>query len=326
MTTPAQTTYGFHCSHEQHAPSALLRLAQQAEAAGFTAAMCSDHFHPWGEAQGHSGFTWSWLGAALQATRLSFGTVCAPGQRYHPAIVAQAAATLAEMFPQRFWVSLGSGEALNESITGDPWPAKPVRQQRMEECAAVMRRLWAGETVTHRGVVTVHEAKLYSRPAQPPMIVGAALTPETARRAGSWADALITIPGPRDHMREIIEAFRSGGGTGKPIFLQVALSLAPTDAESERIAIDQWPQAALSATQLADIPTPRAFDEAVRGVDRRTVLESIRAFADVERHLALLEEDAAMGFARIYLHNVNPDHRLFFERLAPRVVAVPAHR
>jgi probable non-F420 flavinoid oxidoreductase len=320
VTTQIRTTIGFHCPHEQHAPSALLRLAQQAHAAGFAHAMCSDHFHPWGEAQGQSGFTWSWLGAAMQATPLSFGTVCAPGQRYHPAIVAQAAATLAEMYPGRFWISLGSGEALNESITGDPWPPKPRRQQRMEECAAIMRALWAGETVTHRGTVTVHNAKLYSRPAAPPMIVGAALTPATARRAGGWADALITIPGARDRMREVLDAFREGGGEGKPMFLQVALSIAATDAESERIVLEQWPQAALTSDMLADIPTPQEFDQAVRKVDRETVLASSRAWADPQRHVAMLQEDAAMGFERIYLHNLSRDHRIFFDRLAPHVL------
>jgi coenzyme F420-dependent glucose-6-phosphate dehydrogenase len=127
----AKTTFGFHCSHEQHAPSALLRHARLAATAGFGAAMCSDHFHPWSERQGQSGFAWSWLGAALASTPLSFGTVCAPGQRYHPAVVAQAAATLAEMFPRRFWLAVGSGEALNESITGEPYPPKPQRNERL---------------------------------------------------------------------------------------------------------------------------------------------------------------------------------------------------
>src|SRR4051812_39255083 len=109
---------GWHCSHEQHPPSALLAHIRLAADAGFAAAMCSDHFHPWSERQGHSGFAWSWLGAALAHTALSFGTVCAPGQRYHPAVIAQAAATLAEMFPQRVWLAIGSGEALNEAVTG----------------------------------------------------------------------------------------------------------------------------------------------------------------------------------------------------------------
>src|SRR3954462_3616377 len=140
---------GFHASHELFPPRELLRMVEDAERAGFGAAMCSDHFHPWTERQGQSGFAWAWLGAALQATRLPFGVVCAPGQRYHPAIIAQAAATLAQMFPGRLWVALGTGQNLNEHINGGPWPPKPERQARLKEAVTVIRALWAGETVDH---------------------------------------------------------------------------------------------------------------------------------------------------------------------------------
>ena len=130
---------GFHASHEQFGPRRLLRLVRSAEQAGFSAALCSDHLHPWTSAQGQSGHAWSWLGAALEATSLRMGVVTAPGYRYHPAVIAQACATLAEMYPERFWVALGSGEALNECITGERWPAKDQRNARLEECAKVMR-------------------------------------------------------------------------------------------------------------------------------------------------------------------------------------------
>ena len=123
------TIVGFHASHEQAHPAELLRSVQRAEEVGFDAAMCSDHFAPWSARQGHSGFAWSWLGAAMATTSLPFGIVYAPGQRYHPAIVAQASATLAAMFPGRFWMALGTGEAVNEHITGDRWPTKPERKR-----------------------------------------------------------------------------------------------------------------------------------------------------------------------------------------------------
>jgi G6PDH family F420-dependent oxidoreductase len=132
-------TIGFHASHELFPPGELLRLVQAAEQAGFGAAMCSDHFHPWTERQGQSGHAWAWLGAVLQATSLPFGVVCAPGQRYHPAIIAQAAATLASMYPGRFWVAFGTGQNLNEHITGSPWPSKPERQERLLESVGVVR-------------------------------------------------------------------------------------------------------------------------------------------------------------------------------------------
>jgi coenzyme F420-dependent glucose-6-phosphate dehydrogenase len=300
---------GFHCSHEQHSPSRLLALLRHAEAAGFRAGMCSDHFHPWTARNGHSGAAWSWLGAALQATSMTLGTVCAPGQRYHPAIVAQAAATLAEMYPDRLWVTLGTGEALNEAITGDPWPSKATRTARLRESVSIMRALWNGEEVTARGHVTVERARLYTRPARPPMIVGAALTPETAREVGAWADGLITAAGPREATRTLVEAFREGGGDGKPMWLQVALSYAPTDAEARNAAIREWPHSALSTTELADLPTPEAFDAASARVQPDDVLRRVRASADIERHRAWIEEDLALGFSRVYLHNVARDHQ-----------------
>src|SRR5512133_1751750 len=138
---------GFHCSHEQIHPLRLLRDVQHAEQAGFTAAMSADHLSPWSSRQGQSGYAWSWLGAAMATTGLPFGVVTAPGQRYHPAVTAQALATLAAMFPGRFWAALGSGEASNERVTGAVWPRKDVRDARLVECVDVIRRLLAGETV-----------------------------------------------------------------------------------------------------------------------------------------------------------------------------------
>jgi G6PDH family F420-dependent oxidoreductase len=184
---------GLHHSHEQIAPSELLKVAQTAEAAGFGAAMSSDHFSPWSARQGESGFAWSWLAAAMATTSLPFGVVNAPGQRYHPAIIAQAAATLCEMFPARLWIALGTGEASNEHITGDPWPDKPTRNARLRECADVMRALFAGEEVTHHGLVHVDRARLWTLPAEPPPLVGAAVSEPTARWLAGWADGLATI-------------------------------------------------------------------------------------------------------------------------------------
>jgi len=312
------TMLGFHCSHEQYPPEQLLSHAQRAAEAGFAHAMCSDHFYPWSARQGHSGYTWSWLGAALATTPLSFGTVCAPGQRYHPAIIAQAVATLARMNPGRVWLAVGSGEALNEVLTGDPWPDKDARNARLETCVDVMRALWAGETVTADGLVRVHQARLYDPPPEQPMIVGAALSADTARWMGGWADALITIAGDRDTMRETLDAFREGGGEHKPAFLQVALSFAPTDDEAADAAYDQWRQAALTSEQLADLPTPEAFDEAAESITKDDVVGRIRTSSSIERQLDLLREDAEMGFDRIYLHNVARDHQdRFIEAMAP---------
>jgi probable non-F420 flavinoid oxidoreductase len=317
-----------HFSHEQLPPSLLLRHAVLAAQAGFEHAMCSDHFQPFSERQGHSGFAWSWLGAALAATPMSFGTVCAPGQRYHPAIVAQAAATLGEMFPDRFWVAVGSGEAVNESITGDPWPPKAQRNARLAECVAVMRDLWAGRTVSLDSHVVVSNARLHVRPPRRVPLIGAALTPETARWAGGWADGLITAAQSRDTMRAIVDAFREGGGTGKPMFLQVALSYAPSDEEAAAAAFDQWPQCVLTPPQLADIASPAEFDRASAHATLEDVVARSRVSADAGRQQAWLQEDAALGFDRIYLHNLARAHQETFiemcaTRLLPALAATP---
>lgn len=311
---------GYHASHEQFAPSELLRYVRAAEAAGFGAAMCSDHFHPWSERQGQSGFAWSWLGAALQASGLSFGVVNAPGQRYNPAIIAQAAATLAEMFPARFWVALGSGQALNEHITGERWPSKPERNQRLHEAVEVIRRLWAGETVSHDGMFRLDEAKLYTRPAEPPKIIGAAITAETAGWLASWADGLITIAQPRDRMRRVVEAFRANGGAGKPIYLQAQHSYAGTEDEARRGAHEQWGVNIFPSLVLSDLRMPQQFDAAGAFVQPDELDHSFRISADLQRHLAWLQQDVELGFERIYIHNINRNQQRFIEAFGEHVL------
>jgi coenzyme F420-dependent glucose-6-phosphate dehydrogenase len=319
------TRIGYHASHEQYAPSELLRLVRRAEQAGFQSAMCSDHFHPWGEKQGHSGFAWSWLGAALQATSLSFGVVTVPGGwRYNPAIIAQAAATLAEMFPGRFWIAPGSGELLNEGITGERWPPKAERNARLRDACDVIRALWRGETVTHRGLVTVEEARIYSLPKEPPKIVGAALSPETAEWLGEWADGMITVVGPRESMRKMIDAFRRGGGEGKPIYLQAQLSYAKTEEEALRGAWEQWRTVKLPSPVLSDLRLPAQFDAIGEGVRPDEVREKMRVSASIQQHIDWLAEDVEMGFEEINLHCVHREQQerfidVFGERVLPGV-------
>jgi probable non-F420 flavinoid oxidoreductase len=295
---------GYHASHEQLPPSALLRCVVAAEAAGFQAAMCSDHFAPWSSRQGHSGFAWSWLGAALQATGLSFGVVNAPGQRYHPAIVAQAAATLSELFGDRFWLALGSGEASNEHITGDRWPAKAERRARLGEAAAVIRALLAGETVSHDGLVRVDRAKLWTLPARPPMLVGAAVSPDTAAWVGGWADGLVTINQDLDTLAAVIDAFRGNGGGGKPLFLQVHLSWAADEEEALAVAHDQWRTNVFDTSVAMELELPEQFEAAARFVTPEDVRSAVLVSADLGRHTAWLAEYAELGFDRIYLHEV----------------------
>ena len=311
---------GFHANHEQVRPDRLLRLVQAAEAAGFDAAMCSDHWAPWSEEQGESGFAWSWLGAALEATSLSFGVVNAPGQRYHPAIVAQAAATLSVMYPDRFWLAVGSGERMNEHITGEEWPTKAERNERLRESADVIRRLWAGETVTHRGRVTVSEAKLWTRPERPPLLVGAAITPETAGWVAGWADALITVWQPSEQLDAVVEAFRSGGGAGKPMYLQVHLAWAPTEDEARRDAFAQWRQNALGSAVLADLAHPSQMAAAAEHVRPEDLESSVLISAELDEHVTRLRDEIDRGWDALYLHEVGPEQERFVEAFGREVL------
>jgi coenzyme F420-dependent glucose-6-phosphate dehydrogenase len=311
---------GYHASHEQFPPSELLRLVQRAEAAGFEAALNSDHFHPWTDAQGHSGFAWSFMGAALAKTQLSFGVVNAPGQRYHPAIIAQALGTLAEMFPGRAWAALGSGQYLNEAITGGGWPAKDLRNARLRECVEVMRALFRGETVTHRGLVTVEGAKLYSRPAVAPLLVGAAITEKTAEWVGSWADGLITVSRPPELLRPVVEAFRRGGGEGKPMFLKVQLSWAEDEQRACEGAHQQWAANVFASPVLSDLRAPEQFALAAEHVQLQDMAQAVRISSSLQQHVDWLGEDLRLGFERLYLHNVNRDQERFIDAFGQHVL------
>ncbi len=313
---------GYHASHEQYNPKELLNYVQLAEKAGFQAAMCSDHFTPWSERQGQSGFAWSWLGAALQATsNVSFGMVNAPGQRYHPAIIAQAVATLAVMFPGRVWCAFGSGQYMNEHITGEGWINKPDRNARLLECVEVIRALWRGETVSFQGkYITVDEAKLYSRPDEPPMIFGAAITPETAEWVGSWADGIITVYKPYEKQKQFVEAFHKGGGKGKPMLLQAQTSYARTEKEALAGAHDQWRNNILASRVLTELRMPNQFDTLGELIRPEDLEGHIRISSDPKQHIEWLQQDIELGFDRIYVHNVNRDQERFIETFGEKVL------
>src|SRR4051812_40223006 len=294
---------GFHNSHEQVHPAALLTAVQHAEEVGFTAAMCSDHLTPWNARQGESGFAWSWLGAAMATTSLPFGAVNAPGQRYHPVIVAQAVATLGTMFPGRFWVALGSGEAMNEHITGDPWPSKDVRDARLRECVDVIRALLAGEEVTHQGLVTVDRARIWSLPEQPPALIAPAVSVATARRGAAWADGLVTINQPHDHLREMVAAYRDAGGRGK-LVLQVHLSYDPDPDRALATAFEEWRNGVVGPPRAGDLDPPQALERARATATPADVAQVVRVSSDLGRHAAWIAEYVELGFDDIYLHHV----------------------
>ncbi|MEZ2224016.1 TIGR03885 family FMN-dependent LLM class oxidoreductase [Rhizobium sp. RCC_161_2] len=317
---------GYHASHEQFAPRELIDHVRLAEQAGFGGVMSSDHFAPWSKRQGQSGFAWTWLGAAMQATTLPFGLITVPsGWRYHPAITAQASATLAQLFPGRFpWMAVGSGQALNEHVVGAPWPDKSGRNARLLAGVEIMRALWAGETIDRSEPIKIDDTKLYTLPDEPPRIIAGALSVETARWAGSWADGLITVSQAREKLGDIVEAFRLGGGQGKPLYLQVHISHASSYDIALANAFDQWRNNAVTADMAETLRTPQEFDNACSAVRPEDMHQHVRISSDIGRHVAWLEEDAAMGFEQIYVHNVGRNQREFIESFGNDVL--PAFR
>jgi probable non-F420 flavinoid oxidoreductase len=313
------TVIGFHASHEQVHPATLLDAVVAAEEAGFTAAMSSDHFSPWSERQGHSGFAWSWLGAALARTSLPFGVVNAPGQRYHPAIVAQAAATLTAMFPGRLWVALGTGEASNEHITGDGWPRKEVRTARLQECVDVIRALHRGEEVSHDGLVRVDRARVWTLPEEPPPLIGAAVSPATAAWAAGWADGLVTVDQPLDDLRRVLAAYREAGGRG-PAALQVHLSYAATDDEALAIAHDQWRTNVFAPPVCWDLEMVEHFDLAAERVRPEDVRRTVLVSSDPGQHAEWIAERSALGFDAVHLHHVGQTQDEFIDVFGAKVL------
>lgn len=316
---PCMTRFGFHASHEQIPPAQLLADVQRAEQAGFEMGMCSDHYSPWSRRQGHSAFSWAWLGAALATTGLTWGTVSAPGQRYHPAILAQAIGTLGSMFPGRLWVALGSGEASNEHITGERWPRKEVRVERLEECVGIIRRLLEGDEVSHDGLVTVDRARLWEVPDPRPRLVGPAVSLASAARVAAWSEGMVTVNQPVERLREMVAAHREAGGAG-PLALQVHLSWAPTEGEAEQIAHEQWRSNVFAEPVPWDLETADAFDVISEEVTVAQVRAAVNVSSDLGWHRDRLAEYADLGFDEVYLHHVGQSQARFIDAFGEQVL------
>jgi coenzyme F420-dependent glucose-6-phosphate dehydrogenase len=313
---------GYHASQEQFTPAELVGFAVAAERAGFSSVMSSDHLAPWSERQGQSGFTWTWLGAAMQATSIPFGLITVPtGFRYHPVMTAQAAATLAELFPGRFpWMAVGSGQALNEHFTARRWPSKQERNELLLAGVEIIRELWSGATVSRKQPIAVDEARLYTLPERSPRLIAGALSPKTAEWAGAWADGLITVNQPREQLQTMIDVFRKAGGEGKPLYLQVHVSYAATEEQARANAFDQWRSNAITADMAETLRSPEAFDGAAKNVKPGDMDEHVRISSSLSAHIEWLEEYVAMGFAEIYVHNVGRNQSEFIERYGAEVI------
>jgi coenzyme F420-dependent glucose-6-phosphate dehydrogenase len=308
----AVTKLGYTLSSEEFDAPSLVAQAERAEQAGFAFASISDHFHPWVDAQGNSPFVWGTLGAISQRTErieLMTGVTC-PTTRIHPAIVAQAAATAASLLPGRFSFGVGTGENLNEHIVGDRWPGVAERQDRLGEAIEVIRKLWKGELTSHRGKhFTVENARIYSLPDELPPLLVAVAGKKSVKLAARLGDGLVgTAP-----VAESVQQFRSEGGEGKPTFGQLHVCWAEDEEAAKKLALEQWPNGALSGAFFLELPLPTHFEEAAGALDEEDIAESVVCGPDPERHRAAIQEYVDAGYDHIYVHQVGPDQDGFFD-------------
>jgi coenzyme F420-dependent glucose-6-phosphate dehydrogenase len=302
---------GYALSSEEHPASVLVSNARRAEKAGFEFLGISDHFHPWTDRQGQSPFVWSVIGAIAAATeRIRIGTgVTCPLIRIHPAIIAQAAATSAELLPGRFFLGVGTGENLNEHVLGDRWPSSEERLAMLEEAIEVMRLLWSGEEVSHRGrYYTVDHARIYTLLEGPPPIMVAAKGPNAAELAAKAGDGIVS-PAPD---ADLLETFDKAGGRGKPRYGMLHVCWAESEEEAIRIAREWWPNSALKGEMSLELPLPKHFEQAAALVRPDDISESIVCGPDAKPYLSAIREFVDSGFDHVYLHQVGPDQEGFF--------------
>jgi G6PDH family F420-dependent oxidoreductase len=314
---------GYKLMSEEHGPADLLRNARRAEQAGFDFAAISDHFSPWIEEQGHASFAWSVLGALANATqRIGLMTaVTCPIMRYHPAIIAQAAATLGLLGGDRFTLGLGAGERLNEHVAGEGWPGVGERHHRLSEAIDIIQGLLAGSLANYRGEhFRLDHARLFDRPERKPAVVIAAGGPEAARLAARKGDGLIATE-PR---ADLIEAYRAAGGTG-PCYAEVALCHAPTEAEGRRIAHHYFRWSVTGWPVMAELPNVESFAAATKHVSPEAVGQMVSCGPSPEPHLAAIERYRQAGYDHVILTQIGPEQERFiefFERdLAPALRA-----
>jgi G6PDH family F420-dependent oxidoreductase len=312
---------GYSLASEELHPTDMVRAAQRAEEIGFQSAWLSDHFHPWIDRQGASPFVWSVIGGIAATTELRVGTaVTCPLIRTHPAVVAHAAATSAAMLPGRFYLGVGTGEALNEHIFGDRWPPADVRLEMLDEAVAVMRKLWEGGQQSHEGKhYRVENARLYTLPDQPVPVMVSGFGPKAAELAGRIGDGYVGSAPDAD----LLATFDEAGGTGKPKFAGVKVCWAEDEAEARRTAYELWPNLGLPGQLAQELTLPSFFEQAVESVDEGAVTSKVVCGPDSERHLEMIRKYAEAGYDEVFVHQIGADQdgflRFYGEEVLPKV-------
>jgi G6PDH family F420-dependent oxidoreductase len=318
------THYGYKLMSEEHGPNDLVRNATRAEEAGFDFVAISDHFHPWVSAQGHSPAAWTVLGAiAARTQRVGLVTaVTCPSIRYHPATIAQSAATLALLSNGRFTLGLGAGENLNEHVVGHGWPHPRERQDMLFEAIELIQMLWEGKEVSEdREFFSVDRAKLWDVPSSPPTIAVAAGGPRAAQLAGVGSLGLFAT----EAKKELVQAWSESGGQG-PRYAEVGLSWAQSEAEAIRVAKERMAFSVLGWKVMPELPTPESFEAAVQSVRDEDIARQIACGPDPERHVSAVRKYVEAGFDHIVLLGIGPDQAGFLnfwqKELKPRLTKV----
>ncbi|WP_329454189.1 TIGR03557 family F420-dependent LLM class oxidoreductase [Streptomyces sp. NBC_01497] len=305
------TAYGYFLSSEEFGPHELIDQARMAEAAGFEALAISDHFHPWNDEQGQSSFVWSMIGALSQVTSLPVTTlVTCPTVRMHPAINAQAAATAAVLTGGRFRFGIGTGEALNEHILGDAWPEAPERMDMLEEAVEVIRKLFSGEQTTHHGEhYTVQNARLYTRPDEPPPLYVSGFGPRAAALAGRIGDGFVTMSPDAS----LVEQFRRAGGGTKPVIGGLKVCWDIDRARAAKTVHRLWPNDQLPGELAQLLPTPEHFQQASTLVTEDMVRQAVVCGDAVDDHVDSVGAYGDAGFDEVYVNQIGPDQKQFFD-------------
>ncbi|AEH38722.1 TIGR03557 family F420-dependent LLM class oxidoreductase [Halopiger xanaduensis] len=306
------TDVGYKLICEEHGPNDLVEYARLADQSAFDFALISDHYHPWLSSQGESPLVWNVLGGISQAVDdlpLGTATTC-PIIRVHPAIVAQAAATAATMAPNGFSLGLGTGEKLNEHVTGQRWPEHEVRLEMLEEAVEIVRALWEGETTSYHGeYYTVENARLYTLPDETPPIPIAADGPKTARFAGEFGDGLIAVRPDED----LIEAFEAGGGEDKPRYGEVGVCYAEDEAEAIEQAYENWTIEGLPGDLMWELPTTAHFEQATEAVSEDDIADLLTCGSDPDEHIETIREYVDAGFDHVVVHQIGSNQAEFVE-------------
>lgn len=313
---------GYFLSSEEHGPRELLRQAQMAADSGMGSVWISDHYHPWVDDQGQSPFVWSVIGGIAATTSLAVTTaVTCPTTRIHPAVIAQAAATCAVMLDGRFELGVGTGEYLNEHILGDRWPLVDERLSMLEEAIEVIRALWSGEEVVHRGRhYTVENARVYTLPDAPPPVLMSAFGTTAAEVAARVADGFISTHPDRD----VLTRYRDCGGRG-PASAGLKLCWGPDADECARMAHRLWRSSGVPGELSQDLRSPALFEQATSTVTVEAIADAMPCGPDLDRIVNAVEEYREAGFDRLYLSQIGPRQDEFFElyrsELAPALAA-----